>query len=148
MEHNSNIIRCSLSGNIAPGWLNLLCINHTCCQVKRKGEVASHFQEGGCKGFPHCFCEIYVSCSDHSMLFQKSSLKFVTTLATQLSRRPLPTSTASAQLPPTSQVGSIQIFLKKVVWLYVCVSHKGRCPRDSVDLKKGASETVLKYVGG
>jgi len=147
MEHNSNIIRCSLSDNIAPGWLNLLCINHTCCQVKRKGEVASHFQEFGCKGFPHCFCEICVSCSNHSMLFHKSSLKFATTLATQLSRLPSSASTASAQLPPTSQVGCIQILLKKVVWLHACMSHEGRCPRDSVDLKKGASQTVLKHVG-
>jgi len=24
-----------------------------------------------------------------------------------------------------------------------CMSHKGRCPWDSVELKKGASETVL-----
>jgi len=35
----------------------------------------------------------------------------------------------------------------KMAWLCACVcacmSHKGRCPWDSVDLKKGASETVL-----
>jgi len=27
--------------------------------------------------------------------------------------------------------------------VYVCMSHKGRCPWDSVDFKKGVSETVL-----
>jgi len=67
------------------------------------------------------------------------------------------------KLPPTSQVGSIQILLTKGtqkffksdwkwrgcmcvcmhVCVHACVSHEGRCPWDSFDLNKGASETVL-----
>ena len=47
--------------------------------------------------------------------------------------------------PPTSQVGSIQILLKKgnTNCVVACMSHEGRCPWDSVDSNEGASETVL-----
>jgi len=47
--------------------------------------------------------------------------------------------------PPTSQVGSIQILLKKgnTNCVVACMSHEARRPWDSVDSNEGASETVL-----
>ena len=31
--------------------------------------------------------------------------------------------------------------------MHVCMSHKGRCPSDSVDSNKGVKKTVLTKVG-
>jgi len=57
--------------------------------------------------------------------------------------RGLTTSVASSSLTKGTQKGFKRDSKGTENGVFVCMSHKERCPWDSVELKKGASETAL-----